>query len=54
MNKNVKIASISLIAVIIGIILEQIIINFFCSQGLSILNNPALSNAILENEVYKL
>lgn len=48
MNKNVKIASISLIAVIIGIILEQIIINFFCSQGLSILNNPTLSNAILE------
>lgn len=48
MNKNVKIASISLIAVIIGVILEQITINFFGSQGLSILNNPVLLNAILE------
>lgn len=48
MNKNVKIASISLIAVIIGIILEQTIINFFRIHGLSILNNSALSNPILE------
>ncbi|PJI08969.1 MULTISPECIES: CPBP family intramembrane glutamic endopeptidase [Clostridium] len=48
MNKNFKIALISLIAVILGIILEQTIINFFRIHGLSILNNPALSNAILE------
>lgn len=48
MNKNVKIASISLIAVIIGIILEQTIIIFFRIHGLSILNNPILQNDILE------
>lgn len=46
MNKNVKIVSISLIAVIIGIILEQIIINFF--RIYSFIFNP------LENKIYKL